>query len=147
MEQNGNDTLSAWKNQQRDFVPRPRPPSKDYYQSKLKQSERRSKSSVNGRFGDADEDELNGSGVAGAGTAAAMGTNVSSYLRRMALMGAEERGRHFEGDIVLTLDQAEEMYERVVHADDKRKRRKFIATQSRRWNPDRPIEYSFDGSH
>jgi len=61
-----------------DFVKRP--PSKDYYQRKLKASKA-------GRFHDGDSSDA-------------------------SLHGAEEKGRHFEGDIVLTLDQAEEIYDR-----------------------------------
>jgi astacin len=59
----------------------------------------------------------------------------------------EELGPHFEGDIVLTGEQAEELYEAVAHGDDVRHKRKFVATGARRWNVNRPIEYSFDGSH
>jgi len=59
----------------------------------------------------------------------------------------EELGSHFEGDIVLTGQQAEELYETMAHGSDARVKRKFVAAGPRRWNANRPIDYSFDGSH
>lgn len=51
------------------------------------------------------------------------------------------------GDIVLRKEEAEALYSTIVHSEDRRKKRKFIASPNRRWNPDQAIEYSFDGSH
>ncbi|CAD5217563.1 unnamed protein product [Bursaphelenchus okinawaensis] len=59
----------------------------------------------------------------------------------------EESRHHFQGDIVLTPDQAEELYERAKEHGNRRVKRKFIGTKVRRWDPTKPIVYSFDGSH
>uniref|UniRef100_A0A914V2T7 Metalloendopeptidase n=1 Tax=Plectus sambesii TaxID=2011161 RepID=A0A914V2T7_9BILA len=59
----------------------------------------------------------------------------------------EEKGVHFEGDIVLFEGQAKAMYEHTLHETDRRQKRKFIGPAPRRWDVRRPIEYSFDGSH
>ncbi|KRZ72723.1 Zinc metalloproteinase dpy-31, partial [Trichinella papuae] len=59
----------------------------------------------------------------------------------------EESGSHYEGDIVLTPEQAEELYSSLVHKNDRRQKRKFIALNARHWDSSVPIDYSFDGSH
>uniref|UniRef100_A0A5S6QMH7 Zinc metalloproteinase n=1 Tax=Trichuris muris TaxID=70415 RepID=A0A5S6QMH7_TRIMR len=59
----------------------------------------------------------------------------------------EENGNYYEGDIVLTAEQAEAIYSATLHDTDRRKKRKFIALTSRHWNSSAPIDYSFDGSH
>lgn len=53
----------------------------------------------------------------------------------------------FLGDIVLTADQAEEIYERSISINKRRIKRKFIGSSVRRWDSREPIVYSFDGSH
>lgn len=63
------------------------------------------------------------------------------------LIAPEERGRFFEGDIVLFPDQAEALRDEVLHHNDSRRKRKFIAPTNRRWDTRKPIEFSFDGSH
>ncbi|KAI1721465.1 astacin (Peptidase family m12A) domain-containing protein [Ditylenchus destructor] len=70
--------------------------------------------------------------------------------RRMSAdeeLNPEENGRHFEGDIILLPDQAEELYQRAVEGDRRRVKRKFIGSKVRRWDSTKPIIYSFDGSH
>lgn len=62
----------------------------------------------------------------------------------------EESGRHFEGDIVLGADQAEQLLEsarRAKRGGVPRAKRKFIGSRIRRWDAKKPILYSFDGSH
>ncbi|KRY00141.1 Zinc metalloproteinase dpy-31, partial [Trichinella pseudospiralis] len=46
----------------------------------------------------------------------------------------EESGSHYEGDIVLTPEQAEELYSSLVHKNDRRQKRKFIALNARHWD-------------
>jgi hypothetical protein len=58
----------------------------------------------------------------------------------------EESGRFFEGDIVLSEDQAKELYDRAAGTRT-RKKRKFIGSKVRRWDSKKPIYFSFDGSH
>ncbi|KAL3089532.1 hypothetical protein niasHS_006916 [Heterodera schachtii] len=58
----------------------------------------------------------------------------------------EEGGRHFEGDIVLSADQADALLEETF-ARRRRAKRKFIGSKVRRWDVMKPIVYSFDGSH
>ncbi|TKR57955.1 hypothetical protein L596_030590 [Steinernema carpocapsae] len=76
--------------------------------------------------------------------------SFDSWDRRMhdqdSSVSPEERGRHFEGDIVLTGDQAENIYKRAI-SHGNRVKRKFIGSAVRRWDPKKPIAYSFDGSH
>ncbi|KAK0418398.1 hypothetical protein QR680_013537 [Steinernema hermaphroditum] len=77
--------------------------------------------------------------------------SLESFNRRQhdqdsAALNPEERGRHFEGDIVLTGDQAERLYKRALQHGN-RVKRKFIGSAVRRWDPKKPIAYSFDGSH
>uniref|UniRef100_A0AC35TIG0 Metalloendopeptidase n=1 Tax=Rhabditophanes sp. KR3021 TaxID=114890 RepID=A0AC35TIG0_9BILA len=59
----------------------------------------------------------------------------------------EENGRHYEGDIILTPDQAEAIYSRMTEQNNTRVKRKFIGSKVRRWDPRKPIMYSFDGAH
>ena len=49
----------------------------------------------------------------------------------------------YEGDIVLTIEQAEELLQDLSHV--RRKRRKLDRLLAKRWTP--PIPYTFDGSH
>uniref|UniRef100_A0A1I7XT65 Metalloendopeptidase n=1 Tax=Heterorhabditis bacteriophora TaxID=37862 RepID=A0A1I7XT65_HETBA len=63
------------------------------------------------------------------------------------IMNPEEHGRHFEGDIILFPDQAKEIYENALKDGARRVKRKFIGSSLRRWDPNRPIVYGFDGSH
>ncbi|KAK6034925.1 astacin, partial [Cooperia oncophora] len=63
------------------------------------------------------------------------------------LLNPEEYGRHFEGDIILFPEQAKEIYENALKTGQRRVKRKFIGSDLRRWDPTRPIIYSFDGSH
>uniref|UniRef100_A0A914BX05 Metalloendopeptidase n=1 Tax=Acrobeloides nanus TaxID=290746 RepID=A0A914BX05_9BILA len=63
------------------------------------------------------------------------------------IINPEEHGRHFEGDIVLLPDQAESLLESVAKEGSRRVKRKFIGSKVRRWDPRKPIYYSFDGSH
>ncbi|CAD6188339.1 unnamed protein product [Caenorhabditis auriculariae] len=79
---------------------------------------------------------------------------AAKWRRRMRddVLNPEEHGRHFEGDIVLFPDQAQQIYEDALKKQrgDKsghRVKRKFIGSQLRRWDASRPIIYSFDGSH
>uniref|UniRef100_A0A915I6A6 PH domain-containing protein n=1 Tax=Romanomermis culicivorax TaxID=13658 RepID=A0A915I6A6_ROMCU len=51
------------------------------------------------------------------------------------------------GDIALTLDQAKYLYDYHVNKDKRRKKRKFFDMRVHKWDVDRPIEYTFDGSH
>ncbi|KAE9553504.1 hypothetical protein FO519_003296 [Halicephalobus sp. NKZ332] len=55
--------------------------------------------------------------------------------------------RDFIGDIILTPDQAESIYSAVASEGLHRVKRKFIGSKVRRWDPRRPIIFSFDGSH
>lgn len=48
---------------------------------------------------------------------------------------------------MLWSSQAESLLEDVRHEKDRRRKRKFIRSKVRRWDPRYPIEYSFDGSH
>uniref|UniRef100_A0A7E4VNW7 Zinc metalloproteinase n=1 Tax=Panagrellus redivivus TaxID=6233 RepID=A0A7E4VNW7_PANRE len=57
----------------------------------------------------------------------------------------EENSELYEGDIVLTADQAESIYQSAVGRS--RVKRKFIGSKVRRWDPKKPILFSFDGSH
>jgi hypothetical protein len=59
----------------------------------------------------------------------------------------EENSLLFEGDIILTPDQAESIYASAVAETGRRVKRKFIGSKVRRWDPRRPIFFSFDGSH
>ncbi|XGW13907.1 hypothetical protein V3C99_000302 [Haemonchus contortus] len=63
------------------------------------------------------------------------------------LLNPEEYGRHFEGDIILFPEQAKQIYENALKTGQRRVKRKFIGSDLRRWDPTRPIIYSFDGSH
>lgn len=63
------------------------------------------------------------------------------------LLNPEEHGRHFEGDIILFPEQAKQIYENALKTGQRRVKRKFIGSNLRRWDPSRPIIYSFDGSH
>lgn len=47
---------------------------------------------------------------------------------------------------MLDVEQAKEIYESVAK-HGRRVKRKFIGSELRRWNPRKPIAYSFDGSH
>uniref|UniRef100_A0A915DIT6 Metalloendopeptidase n=1 Tax=Ditylenchus dipsaci TaxID=166011 RepID=A0A915DIT6_9BILA len=69
--------------------------------------------------------------------------------RRMSdeVLNPEENGRHYEGDIILTAEQAEAMYSQVIEGGQRRFKRKFIGSKVRRWDSKKPIIYSFDGSH
>ena len=55
--------------------------------------------------------------------------------------------RNVIGDIILTPDQAESIYTAAASEGLHRVKRKFIGSKVRRWDPKRPIIYSFDGSH
>ncbi|KAI6214686.1 Zinc metalloproteinase [Aphelenchoides besseyi] len=68
-------------------------------------------------------------------------------MRDDATTTPEEKGHHFEGDIVLTPDQAEALLENAIDVGSRRVKRKFIGSRVRRWDPKKPILYSFDGSH
>lgn len=98
---------------------------------------------------------------------------IAKWRKRMRgdiegeLLNPEEHGRHFEGnreilcslphhiryfcsfsgDIILFPEQAKEIYENALKAGSRRVKRKFIGSNLRRWDPTRPIIYSFDGSH
>ncbi|KAK6032060.1 astacin [Ostertagia ostertagi] len=61
------------------------------------------------------------------------------------LLNPEEYGRHFEGDIILFPEQAKQIYENALKTGQRRVKRKFIGSDLRRWDPTRPIVYSFDG--
>ncbi|CAJ0942885.1 unnamed protein product, partial [Mesorhabditis belari] len=75
--------------------------------------------------------------------------NPHGWYRRLRndVTSPEENGNYFEGDIVLFPDQAKEIYERALKSGKRRVKRKFIGSSLRRWDPKRPIVYSFDGSH
>uniref|UniRef100_A0AC35GCL0 Metalloendopeptidase n=1 Tax=Panagrolaimus sp. PS1159 TaxID=55785 RepID=A0AC35GCL0_9BILA len=47
----------------------------------------------------------------------------------------------------LTPDQAESIYASAAAETGRRVKRKFIGSKVRRWDPRRPIFFSFDGSH
>ncbi|VDL66634.1 unnamed protein product, partial [Nippostrongylus brasiliensis] len=51
------------------------------------------------------------------------------------------------GDIILFPEQAKQIYENALKTGQRRVKRKFIGSNLRRWDPTRPIIYSFDGSH
>ncbi|PIO75628.1 CUB domain protein, partial [Teladorsagia circumcincta] len=51
------------------------------------------------------------------------------------------------GDIILFPEQAKQIYENALKTGQRRVKRKFIGSDLRRWDPTRPIVYSFDGSH
>jgi hypothetical protein len=64
-----------------------------------------------------------------------------------SIAAPEENSRHFEGDIILTSDQAESLLSSATSKNNRRVKRKFIGSKVRRWDPRKPILYSFDGSH
>lgn len=54
----------------------------------------------------------------------------------------------FEGDIVLSKEQAEDIFSEDISDDATRKKRKVINSSAYRWSPTRmPIIYMFDGTH
>lgn len=59
----------------------------------------------------------------------------------------DKRINYFSGDIILTPDQAESIYASAAAETGRRVKRKFIGSKVRRWDPRRPIFFSFDGSH
>jgi len=52
-----------------------------------------------------------------------------------------------KGDIHLTVEQAQALYDYHVHKNDRRKKRKFYNSDTAMWDVNRVIDYSFDGSH
>ncbi|CEF68555.1 Astacin-like metalloendopeptidase [Strongyloides ratti] len=70
----------------------------------------------------------------------------SERFKDSVLIKVEENKSYFEGDIVLFPDQAETLYKSALKKA-RRVKRKFIGTKSRRWDPKKPIYFSFDGSH
>lgn len=54
----------------------------------------------------------------------------------------------FSGDIVLTLEQAQSLYDYYVHKNDStRQKRKFHDFGPKKWEWYKPIEFTFDGTH
>uniref|UniRef100_A0A0K0FUY6 Zinc metalloproteinase n=1 Tax=Strongyloides venezuelensis TaxID=75913 RepID=A0A0K0FUY6_STRVS len=75
--------------------------------------------------------------------------NKNKFDRRLKdslITRTEENKNYFEGDIILFPDQAESLYKSALKKS-RRVKRKFIGTKSRRWDPKKPIYFSFDGSH